>query len=139
MRTVTLVRTSAGDEGTFGMLMVDGGLTLHTLELPWRENLSGKSCVPPGTYVARWLESPKHGMCYHLVDVPGRSQVEIHSANWAGDVDKGFKCQLLGCIALGESVGVLEGQQAVLSSKDAVDAFNKEMAGDTFSLVIQGA
>jgi len=62
--------------------------------------------------------------------------VEIHSANWAGDVSLGKHCQLLGCIALGKGVGVLEGQNAILSSKTAMAEFESLLNKEDFTLVI---
>ena len=134
--SATLVRKQSSDEGTFGVLTLFDGTTFQTGELPWRVNLQGKSCIPAGTYTCHWRESPKHGWCYHVDWVEGRSDVEIHSANWMGDADKGYKCQLLGCIALGMTLGELEGQMAVLSSLDAIAKFHEIMAGAPFQLVI---
>jgi hypothetical protein len=138
MRTATLNRLECSNEGTFGMMTLDDGTVFHSLELPWRDNQCGKSCIPHGTYTVNWRYSPKHGDCYHVDGVAGRSDVEIHAANWAGDVAMGYKCQLLGCIALGMSVGDLEGQKAVLTSRMAVLKFNAALGGDSFLLTITG-
>ena len=50
-----------------------------------------------------------------LVDVPNRTDIEIHAAN--------LPTQLLGCIALGESRGQVNGADAVMASQNAVDTF----------------
>ena len=71
-----------------------------------------------------------------MQDVPNRSMVEIHSANFAGDESKGLHCQLLGCIALGKSIGILEDQQALLNSKVAVKEFMDILNGEVFELTI---
>lgn len=135
MKKAVLTRYETGDDGTLGDLFLDGGVfQCKTLELPWRDNAKGKSCLPVGTYIFKWrTDSPKHGECYEMEtddEAPGRDHIQIHSANWAGDADKGKKCQLLGCIAPGLSVGVLDGQKAVLQSKAATqklaDAANRE-------------
>lgn len=142
MKSVIITRNQTTDEGTFGTLKtVDGKLTLHTLELPWRDvNKDGigdpqKSCITPGTYRAIWHESPSKGWCYWLQDVKGRSHILIHSANYAGDVDKGWQSQLLGCIAPALSVGKMANnkgkqQMAGLNSRAACKALfdwaNKE-------------
>ena len=136
MRKASLTRHYGDDQGTFGRLTLDNGDYWQTGELPWRDNESGKSCIPVGTYIAHHIVSPKHGDCYILEDVEGRSDVEIHSANWMGDADKGLKCQLLGCIALGKEIGVLEGQKAVLRSKEALDEFLAELNGEEVQLTI---
>ena len=136
---LTVQRMSTSDQGTFGMAFLDIGWNAHSLELPWRNNETGKSCILPGTYNAEWINSPKHGWCYMLKDVPGRTDVEIHSANWAGDASQGLKCQLLGCIALGLSVGVLEGQNAILQSKDAIAQFHSHTNGQPITVIILDA
>jgi Family of unknown function (DUF5675) len=138
VKMVTVTRTETSDEGTFGTLVTDTGFQCFTIELPWRNDMANISCIPPGTYVCNWRFSQKHGMCYHVDGVPdGRTQVEIHAANFAGDVSKGYKCQLEGCLALGESIGLLNGQKAVLESKIAVAQFNTERAMQPFTLVIK--
>lgn len=138
MKTATLVRTETGDEGTFGMLTADDFVCV-TIELPWRDNKTEISCIPDGDYTCNWRLSPKHGYCYHVDDVFGRTDVEIHSANWAGDVLSNKRCQLQGCIAPGRSTGVLDGQKAVLESRDALTAFNAAMARESFKLSISWA
>lgn len=136
MRKVTVNRTETGDDGTFGTLRTDSGFQCYTLELPDKNNNPGKSCIPPGTYQCEKRTSPKHGKCYYVLNVPGRTDIEIHSANWAGDTDKGLKCQLLGCLAPGRAIGELEGQKAVLSSRDALIGLECDLAGETFALTI---
>ena len=94
----------------------DGSVECQTIERPWADNQEGVSCVPAGEYECALRFSPHHGFCvFGLVDVPNRSDVEIHAANLAS--------QLLGCIALGESRDTLNGQDAVLASQAAVDTF----------------
>lgn len=141
MKRGVLTRYETGDDGTFGILADDAGFKVHTIELPWRDNAKGESCIPDGTYTFRWrTDSPKHGECYEMVpdaEAPGRTNVQIHSANFAGDVAKGKKCQLLGCIAPGKSVGVLEGQKAVLDSKAAIRALADNFNRESFELVIR--
>ncbi|WP_373399690.1 DUF5675 family protein [Algoriphagus halophilus] len=66
----------------------------YTLELPWMDNQVGKSCIPPGEYRLAHRRSPKYGDHIHVMEVPGRSYILIHPAN--------FVTQLRGCIAVGE-------------------------------------
>ena len=107
MRTATLTRQPSTDEGTFGTLTTDSGLSVRTGELPWEDNATGVSCIPPGVYTARWSWSTSHGgSLYHLVDVPMRSSVEIHSGNLCGDTTKGFASDVRGCVLPGMGVGV---------------------------------
>jgi hypothetical protein len=54
-----------------------------------------------------------------------------------GDSSKGFHCQLNGCIALGEKLGWLEGQKAVLLSAPAVRRLESFFGGRPFQLEIR--
>lgn len=135
MKEAILRRTSMGDAGTFGVLTVDG-LSFHTGELPWRNNARGKSCVPAGEYLVRWMPSGKYGHKYQLQDVEGRDHILIHAANHVGDEDKGYKAQVDGCIALGSDIKQLDGQLAVRNSKNSVEAFEVHMDYQPFRLII---
>jgi hypothetical protein len=137
MRQVTLVRTETSAEGTFGVLKTDSGFECATGELPWRDNAPNKSSIPAGIYECTWRESPKHGMCYHVENVPGRTDIEIHSANFMGSADEGFQCDLAGCIALGLEAGEMEGQKAILFSKSAITGFEHDLNYETFELTIE--
>jgi len=78
--------------GTLGRLNADG-LSLYTIELPWRGNERNESCVPPGVYQYQRHESPRFGETLWLRDVPERSEMLIHAANSHTDLD--------GCIGPG--------------------------------------
>lgn len=131
-----LTRSKTGDTGTFGMLEI-AGHTFHTGELPDRGNAEEISSIPAGTYICKWQWSPKFKKnVYHLQDVPGRTVIEIHPANWMGDAGLGLKCQLNGCIALGKSRGQLSGQDAVIASQAAIEEFEKLLGGQDFELTI---
>lgn len=144
MRRAILTRTESGDEGTFGTLfMPDTGFSCKTGELPWRDADSdgvsdrNSSCIPAGVYVCRFRKSPRHGMCYHVEGVPGREGIEIHPANFMGDRTKGLRCELRGCIALGQAVKYIKGQRGISSSRDAVAALEEELGGQDFELTIE--
>lgn len=137
MTRLTLSRLETGDEGTFGMIELPDGSHMATGELPDRGNARGAGCVPAGVYPCTFEDSPRLGRkTYRLANVPGRDGILIHSANFVGDKEKGKKSQVLGCIALGESLGALEGQKAVLGSRKSVNRFEALMAGAPFELEI---
>lgn len=136
MKSATLTRTETGDAGTFGTLVTESGFQCYTGELPWRGNESGKSCIPEGVYTCARANSPKHGPCYYVTEVPKRSDIEIHSANWMGDESKGLKCQLLGCIAPGRAIMDIAGQKGVSSSKDALASLEADLEKEPFTLTI---
>ena len=140
LRRVELVRQPSTDEGTKGILTVlDSKKTWVTGELPYKDDLPDVSCEKVGIYKVYWAQSVRHGWCYHLQVDDGRTDIEIHAANWFGDASKGKKCQLLGCIAMGKSFGILEGQLAVLASKQALQEFEIEMRQQPFILIIRWA
>jgi len=137
MKTVTLKRLVESAAGTQGALSTDG-FSCKTLELPWRDNRRQRSCVPPGTYRCKQVHSPKFGLVYTLTGTEPRSNVLIHSGNFAGDVEMGLKTHVQGCILLGKYFGAIEGQQAILLSRPTVRAFMKHMGDEPFNLVIEG-
>ncbi len=150
MRSAILTRLQTGDEGTFGLLKTDDGAVFATGELPWRDNQSGRSCVIAKKRVARRRESPKHGMCYHLDDTDGRTDVEIHAGNLCGDVDKGYGADVLGCLLPGKDVALFKAdsihpgkpprdQRGVTSSGQALAELNEHFNGEDFELDIQWA
>ncbi|BAV04717.1 hypothetical protein SAMN05421788_11181 [Filimonas lacunae] len=78
--------------GTNGKLYVGDDLLCYTIELPWRDNEPGLSCIPEGCYEVTLRDSKRFGRHLYLPHVPGRSFILIHPANSA------LK-ELRGCIA----------------------------------------
>jgi hypothetical protein len=139
MSDATLERLETGDQGTFGRL-VAGPLVFFAGELPWRGNAPSISCVPAGTYRCVFTHSPRFGRRLYLVDrVPARAGVRVHPANLMGDAGLGFRSQLNGCIALGERLGWMAGQKAVLLSAPAVRRLESFFGGRPFQLEIRDA
>jgi hypothetical protein len=123
LQRLVIERGASTDSGTFGIAKM-GALTWHSLELPWRDNAHGISCIPAGIYRATWIDAaelgaPHLGMVYHVLNVPGRTGILLHKANWAGDVAKGLHSDLEGCLSIGESIGQLETPAGVL--QDAIE------------------
>ena len=134
-----LERLESSDQGTFGRITF-GSTTLFTGELPEKGNASNASCIPAGKYKCVWTYSPAFKRRMYLVDsVPRRAGIRIHSANFMGDRSCGLKCQLYGCIALGERLGVMDGQKAVLLSACAVRKLEAAMGRQPFELEIVDA
>lgn len=152
MRTVTIIRTETDDLGTFGLLTTDSGFQCYTAELPWRD-LNGDgigdpllSCINSGTYATLWAPSPtrknKDGtpeFTYRLAGVKGRDGILIHTGNYAGDITKGYKSSVQGCITLGRAIMDIAGQKGVSSSRDAIHAFQEDVNGEPFMLAISWA
>jgi hypothetical protein len=143
MRRLTLQRARSTDQGTAGMLLrEDGSRLAWTMELPWRENRQRVSSIPPGLpppgeYVCRMRRSPHFGPVYEITSVPGRSSVLIHTGNWGGDVTKGYRSHVLGCVVLGLEHGRREGQLAVMVSRPAVTRLEREMRREPFTLEVR--
>ncbi len=136
MNKVILTRLDQSDQGTFGKL-VYAGHTRFTGELPDRDNKNNISCIPKGIYKVLWTKSPRmKKFTYEVVGVPGRGGIRFHSANLMGDESKGFKVQLQGCISLGEKLGYINGQKAILVSRPAVGHFEFIMDMKPFILEI---
>ncbi len=143
----TISRYVSADTGTPGVGAVnDGGKTLDTLELPDRGNAPGLSSIPDGSYQAGLVDSPHFGVpVWRLQDVPGRTFIEIHPANWAGDVSKGLYCDLMGCIGVGYGTGLLQPpepkyvpQMAILNSRAAFrDFMARTTAGGNKLLTVE--
>ncbi len=139
MITVRLQREHTQDWGTAGVLLLPDGSAFHTLELPWRDNRRQRSCIPEGVYQCRVTHSPRFGRVYTVTGVSGRSHILIHSGNYAGDVDKGYRSHVQGCILLGNRTGHLAGQRGVLVSRPAVSEFMSRLSGQPFTLEVKNA
>ena len=137
MEKFYLIRTITSAQGTMGFL-TNGDFNCKTLELPWRYNKQNISCIPAGEYICRIRKSPRFGITYHVKNVPNRGYILIHSGNFAGDKEKGFKSHVAGCILLGKRHGFLYDQRAVLSSRITVNKFLRYMKYDEFKLHIIG-
>lgn len=98
---LSLKRFSSNDKRTLGFLS-DGANHFYTLELPWRDNARRISCIPAGTYKVVPTVSPSKGMCFKLLDVPGRTEILIHRGNTTVDSQG---CILIGNTAQADSVG----------------------------------
>lgn len=95
MKTI-LSRTYNRNE-TLGTLMVMDGehplFKCKTIELPDLGNQPNCSCIPEGVYDVVKHVSPRHGKCFAVLNVPGRTDILIHKGNYTTDT--------LGCILPG--------------------------------------
>ena len=112
---------------TIGTLRV-GETECYSIELPWKNNERGISCIPQGTYPMVLEHSLRFNRkLWELKNVPNRSEVKLHPANVAS--------QLEGCIAPGLQLGVMQ-------SGTALDALMKVLAalpaGEPVEIVITG-
>ena len=142
MKTAYLLRGKSTDEGTFGYMLSQSGIW-NSLELPNRDNQKNISSIPKGEYICKIRFSPHFKrITYHLQDVDSRTYILLHSANFAGDIEKGYQSHLNGCIALGKSRGAFKNkhgdfQKAILTSRMAVREFMESMDNEDFKLIIK--
>lgn len=139
----TLYRSYQSPEGTFGMFTApELDFLALAIELPPRENQRGLSCIPYGVYSADWDWSNKlQKYAFRLQNVPDRTGILIHSGSFAGDVTRGYRADLLGCISLGASLDILSTgsqshQRAITRSKQTVADFERRANTRSLSIVI---
>lgn len=116
----------------------------YTMELPWKNNREGVSCIPVGNYLMRWTVSPRFtraaqlknpaapNVCtYEVIDVPKRTGIRMHAANMA--------IQLKGCIAPGLQLADInkDGTLDVTSSVEALDRLHSILNKEPTALRIK--
>lgn len=140
---LTLKRFTTSDQGTFGKLYLNDAFVCYTGELPEKAgnpsvpNERRTDCIPRGTYDCAMRPSAKFGRAYEVKNVPNRTAILIHAGNMCGDISKGFKSDVEGCIILGTNIGKLYGQDAVLNSRQALDRLKLLTSGKPFELTIE--
>lgn len=109
---LTLIREAYEDDHTRGTLYADGTM-FRTLELPWLFNEKNKSCIPEGTYKWELRKSEKFKKHILLKNVQNRYLILIHVGNTTLDTQ--------GCILIGKKAGKIQGKEAVLNSRTALE------------------
>lgn len=93
--------------GTYGKLKFPNGEEFYTVERPWLNNEPNISCIPEGIYELGLRYSPvvkrttggEFTEGWEVMDVPNRSYIMLHPANWPNDVQ--------GCIGVGKDLIML--------------------------------
>lgn len=114
-----LITRSYAPGGTNGILFHNGLRLVYTIELPWKDNHAGVSCIPEGRYELKKRYSLKFGWHLWVMNTPGRELILIHPAN---DAMK----ELKGCIA---PVSILTGPGRGTQSRAAL----KQLTGLVFA------
>jgi hypothetical protein len=129
MKKVVIRRLDMSEEGTFGVLYINGRWICLTLELPWKDNKVSQSCIPAGTYCCSQYNSPRFGETFLVRNVPGRTDILFHVGNFLKDT--------FGCILLGEGISGSEHKRFIFNSRDAIKSFMRELRNeDSFCLTI---
>ncbi len=137
---IRLERFLHADNFTLGRLFV-GNEVFFTIEKPWKDNEPFISCIPVGKYICKKYSSDKYPNTYEITEVPNRTQILFHVANYARDV--------LGCIGIGLGVGcwfdrgnflhaVTESESmiGVTNSRNAVNQF-MDLVGSCFEFELE--
>lgn len=137
-----LKRFETSTHGTFGLLTIND-FKCFTLELPDYNNQPSISCISQGEYGVSLRYSPSFKKTlYNVKNVPKRSFILIHGANFAGDKKKGLQSHLEGCIALGYKKGTAVNkfgiqQKCIFSSQQALSDLMELLNKQDFTLRIE--
>ncbi len=119
---------------TLGILFVvdelnRGIYNCFALELPDFGNKNNVSNIPVGTYKVVKRTSVKYGNHFHILDVPNRSFILIHSGN--------YFTQTEGCVLVGKELSDInkDGLQDVTNSANTLQSLNR-LLPDKFELEI---
>lgn len=133
--SIKIVREPSSDKQTLGALTVvdkesnTSVFECKTLELAWKNNNRNVSCIPTGTYQVKKRYSTKYKNHFHVLNVPNRSWILIHSGN--------YYTHTLGCILVGkEHIDInSDGNLDVNYSKDTLNKI-LDIMPDQFELQI---
>ncbi len=133
-----LRQESTAEHGTFGSIRINTGLFCWTLEPYEYGNTPNESCIPAVMYRCERVSSNlvrrlTHGLItetFEITHVPDRTYVRFHGGNTDEDT--------LACPLLGETLGKLHGDRAILNSGKTFKSFMAIMEPyDWFTLVIR--
>jgi len=94
---VTIFREYPDHKCTSGYLAVNDNIICYTLEKPWRDNQQNISSIPADTYNGILRYDHNDHWRIELLDVPGRTHIQIHIGNTVDDIS--------GCILVGDRLG----------------------------------
>lgn len=77
--------------------------SFYTLELSYKNNQRYISSIPKGEYDCVLRYSVKFSWHFHILDVPNREYILIHSGN--------FHTDTLGCVLVGEDLGKINNDE----------------------------
>tara|TARA_R110000851_G_scaffold160786_1_gene304104 strand:- start:46133 stop:46597 length:465 start_codon:yes stop_codon:yes gene_type:complete len=143
LKQVKLFRTMQNDNQTVGHFCIQDfpdedasegfgiDAILCSLELPDKNNKQSVSRIPAGTYTVVARHSPKFGHHFHVLGVPGRSYILIHTGNYHTDIR--------GCILIGMEFAHVGSTKEidVKRSRTAMEVLHKHLDGqDEIKLTI---
>jgi hypothetical protein len=90
-------------------------LKSYIMELPYRNNEVGISCIKTGIYQVFSHNSPKFGKCFKIQNVEKRDEILIHKGNYPTDTR--------GCLLIGSGYRIGDNyiNSSLYQSKEAFD------------------
>lgn len=127
---VTIKRTQHLQNATIGIMTLEGFKTdaIYTLENPKRTT-ELDSRIPAGNYNCKPYSGNKYKDVYIVENVPNRTAILIHWGNTEKDT--------LGCILIGNKIGKIGTEPAVLESKRCFERFRSLIGKNEFILEIK--
>jgi len=147
---VTVRRGLSLPWGTPGKLITAEGFVCDTLELPWRDNRRGESCIKSDQYNGWLWESPTFKRpVVRLENKHGRQDCLIHNGNFAGDTlldidgdghGGDLVTQVHGCTLVGTGYGDIQNkagemQRGILHSKDTLAELVEHLGPGTHTFI----
>ena len=130
--TLDILRVGHSEDATYGVFRDNGVPFAVTLELPWIDNITNKSCIPSGSYTCKRIVSAKFGDVFEICNVPNRSHVLIHKGNYTRDIQ--------GCIIVAEKFSHID-KDGIMDVGESTEGFNEFMdklkGEDEFTLNIK--
>jgi len=108
MKIVEIIRLEESEQGTIGVVRIDKEVFCFSLEPKNKLNKANESCIAQGQYLCHRTNSPKFGETFIVANVVDRKNILFHAGNLVSDTS--------GCIVLGQTVGKLRGNRALLNS-----------------------
>ena len=101
LQEVIITRQYEPNKQTKGSLSMKG-FKCNTLELPYLDNQHRISCIPEGTYTVVKRLSDRFDEHFHILNVPNRDLILIHSGNFVDSANPDTQLpDTKGCILVG--------------------------------------
>lgn len=129
MSEINIVRIDQTENSTISKLYVDGQFLGFVLEDGEHANkIHGQTRIPGGRYKIVKDYTTKFtyqfGYCWHVLDVPGFSEIKIHKGNWITDTE--------GCLLPNREIGFDGKNYYGVSSKPVYDRMMNMLEYDDF-------
>jgi hypothetical protein len=118
MKKLHIIRVEKSQAGLIGVLLITSVVECFTLQ---PDPLDVHFSIPAGYYQCKRFHGSKWKDTFEIL-VSGHTSLLFHSGNVEANTE--------GCVLLGEEVGYLNGQRAVLASGKAFEGFMTKMGTD---------